>query len=98
MTSGCYIGQHTEQQQRILSDGASRWPSVEESQRSPPQSRRLGRGGGAGCRALYKRSGFALFLDFPGGSGSKEPACNARDVGSTPGSGGSPGEGNGYPF
>ena len=33
---------------------------------------------------------------FPGGSDSKESAYNAGDLGSTPGSGRSPGEGNGY--
>ena len=37
-------------------------------------------------------------LGFPGGSESKESACNAGDLGSMPGSGRSPGEGNGYPF
>ena len=36
---------------------------------------------------------------FPGGSDSKEkPACNAGDLGSIPGSGRSPGEGNGNPL
>ena len=35
---------------------------------------------------------------FPGGSDGKESACNAGDPGSNPGSGRSPGEGNGYPF
>ena len=35
---------------------------------------------------------------FPGGSDSKEFACNARDPGSIPGSGRSPGEGNGNPL
>ena len=33
---------------------------------------------------------------FPGGSDSKESACNLGDPGSIPGSGRSPGEGNGY--
>ena len=33
-----------------------------------------------------------------GGSDSKEPACNAGDLGSIPGSGRFPGEGNGYPL
>ena len=37
-------------------------------------------------------------LVFPGGSDSKESACNARDPGSIPGLGRSPGEGNGYPL
>ena len=32
---------------------------------------------------------------FPGGSDSEESACNAGDLGSVPGSGRSPGEGNG---
>ena len=35
---------------------------------------------------------------FPGGSDSKEFASNARDLGSTTGSGRSPREGNGYPL
>ena len=35
---------------------------------------------------------------FPGGSDGKESACNAGDLGWTPGSGRSPGEGNGNPF
>ena len=33
-----------------------------------------------------------------GGSDGKESACNARDLGSIPGSGRSPGEGNGNPL
>ena len=33
-----------------------------------------------------------------GGSDCKESACNAGDVGSDPGSGRSPGEGNSYPL
>ena len=35
---------------------------------------------------------------FPGGSDSKESAYNAGDLGSIPGLGRSPGEGNGYPL
>ena len=35
-------------------------------------------------------------MDFPGGSAGKESACNAGDLGSIPGLGRSPGEGNGY--
>ena len=37
-------------------------------------------------------------LGFPGGSDGKESACNAEDLGSAPGSGRSPGDGNGYPL
>ena len=35
---------------------------------------------------------------FPGGSDGKESACNAGDPGSIPGSGRSPGGGNGNPL
>ena len=38
------------------------------------------------------------YMGLPGGSGSEESACNAGDLGSIPGSGRSPGEGNGYPL
>ena len=34
----------------------------------------------------------------PGGSDGKESACDAGDLGSIPGLGRSPGEGNGYPI
>ena len=37
-------------------------------------------------------------LDFPGGSDGKASAYNAGDLGSIPGSGRSPGEGNGNPL
>ena len=37
-------------------------------------------------------------LDFPGGSDGKESACDAGDLGLIPGSGRSPGEGNGNPL
>ena len=37
-------------------------------------------------------------MGFPGGSDGKESACNARDLGSVPGLGRSPGEGKGYPL
>ena len=39
-----------------------------------------------------------LFQDFPGGSEGKASAYNVEDPGSTPGSGGSSGEGNGNPL
>ena len=37
-------------------------------------------------------------MRFPGDSADKESACNAGDPGSIPGSGRSPGEGNGNPL
>ena len=37
-------------------------------------------------------------MSFPGGSDGKESSCNAEDVGSIPGLGGSVGKGNGNPF
>ena len=41
---------------------------------------------------------FPFFLDFPCGSDGKVSAYNAGDLGSIPGSGRSPGEGNGTPL
>ena len=37
-------------------------------------------------------------MGFPGGSDGKESVCNTGDLGSIPGSGKFPGEGNGYPL
>ena len=37
-------------------------------------------------------------MGFPGGSDGKESACNVETPGSIPGSGRSPGEGNGNPL
>ena len=37
-------------------------------------------------------------MGFPGGSDGKKSACNAGDSSLIPGSGRSPGEGNGYPL
>ena len=39
-----------------------------------------------------------VFLSFPGGSAGKESACSAGDLGSIPGLGRYPGEGNSYPL
>ena len=41
---------------------------------------------------------FIITQGFPGGSEVKASACNAGDLGSIPGSGRSPGEGNGKPL
>ena len=49
-------------------------------------------------RKKDKYCSLSLILGFPGGSDSKESACNAGDAGSIPGSGRSPEEGNGNPF
>ena len=40
----------------------------------------------------------AVFLGFPGGSAGKESACNVGDLGSIPGLGRYPEEGNSYPL
>ena len=37
-------------------------------------------------------------MGFPSGSDGKESSCNVGDLGSVPGLGRSPGEGNGYPL
>ena len=44
---------------------------------------------------LYR---YNLCLSLPGGLEGKASACNVGDSGSIPGSGRSPGEGNGNPF
>ena len=43
-------------------------------------------------------SNLTFYSQYPGGSESKESACNVRNPGSIPGSGRSLGEGNGYPL
>ena len=40
---------------------------------------------------------YRILGGFPGGSAGKASACNVGDLGSIPGSGRSPGEGNGNP-
>ena len=47
--------------------------------------------------AIYLIIGLAL-LDFPGGSDGKASVYNVRDLGSIPGLGRFPGEGNGNPL
>ena len=37
-----------------------------------------------------------IYMGFPGGPAGKESACNVGDMGTIPGLGRSPGEGNGY--
>ena len=52
---------------------------------------------------LWKPEGMHFYLGLPGGTSGKESSCNAEDTGDTgdvdliPGSGRSPGEGNGNP-
>ena len=49
--------------------------------------------------SFYLQSGReASLVGFPGGSEGKVSACNAGVLGSIPGSGRSPGEGNGNPL
>ena len=67
------------------------------SSRGPSQPRDQTRASGLPALA----GGFfttSITLGLPGGSAGKESACNARDPGSIPGSGRSPGEGIGYLF
>ena len=47
---------------------------------------------------LTHQSALDLILGFPDGSDGKESACNVEDLSSIPGSGRSPGEGNGNPL
>ena len=45
-----------------------------------------------------RKASTSALLGVPGGSEVKASACNARDLGSIPGSGRFPGKGNGYPL
>ena len=47
---------------------------------------------------IYLNGVHNLAWSFPGGSNSKESACNVGDQGSIPGSEGYPAEGNGNPL
>ena len=47
---------------------------------------------------IYLFHYYYLVVGFPGGSDGKESACNVRDLNSIPGSGRSPGGGNGNPL
>ena len=53
---------------------------------------------------MLAQKGFSVYfvgtftVHFPGGSEVEASACNAGDLGSIPGSGRSPGEGNGNPL
>ena len=47
---------------------------------------------------LYNMLYIYICLNFPGGSDGKASAYNVGDLGSIPGSGRSPGEGNGNPL
>ena len=47
---------------------------------------------------MEKAPTLLISVGFPGGSDGKESACGAGDLGLIPGSGISPGEGNGNPL
>ena len=51
--------------------------------------------GQGGFTCIYK---YSYVWDFPGGSDDKESACNVGDLGSTPGTGRSPGKRHGHPL
>ena len=91
--------------------GLLRWPGSKESAcnaRDPgliPDVRRSPEVGNGNTlqyscleNPMHRVSGSSDGREFPGGSDSKESACSAGDLGSVPGSGKSPGEGNGYPL
>ena len=56
-----------------------------------------GKGGGEKWFWIYFCK-YLIIWGIPGGSDGNEAACNAGDPGSIPGSGRSPGEGNGNPL
>ena len=50
------------------------------------------------CKGILKGNHCLKCFTYPGDSEGKESACNAGDLGSIPGLGISPGEGNGNPL
>ena len=72
--------------------GNSSEPAVEHRELSPALF------GDLNGKEIQKRGDICIPMGFPGGSDSKESACNAGDPGSILGSGRSPGEGDGYPL
>ena len=57
------------------------------------------------CQWVFPKNKKFFFINysmiikgFPGDSDGEESTCNAGDLGSTPGLGRSPGDGNGYPL
>ena len=78
---------------------------AKEPQARLPTEGMVRKGHGAGSRAscwggdqLPVLPDLGLGLGFPGGSDSKESACNAEDLGLITGLGRSPGERKGYPL
>ena len=49
-------------------------------------------------KSISVRLGLGYTMGFPGGLGTRQPACNAGGLGSTPGPEKPPAEGNGYPL
>ena len=77
--------------------------SVGNTSSIPQSGRSPGEGNGNPLRYSClphppKKRGLKEIFGFPGGSDGKASAYNARDLVSTPGSGKSPGEGNGDPL
>ena len=74
-------------------------PKHETPSHLPPHNISLGHPRAPAPSMLYPASDIAgLCYELPGGSDGKASACNEGDPGSIPGSGRSPGEGNGNPL
>ena len=69
--------------------GNSSEPAVEHRELSPALF------GDLNGKEIQKRGDICIPMGFPGGSDSKESACNVGHPGSIPGLRGSPGKGNG---
>ena len=68
------------------------WKATEQQEKHQAQTHQVSVSSAGGAQRLHLRS------NFPGGSAVKNPPANAGDVGSIPGSGRPPGEGNGNPL
>ena len=76
------------------------WADMSTSQPSPGMQRAEGDDSAWVRKIPWRRDRLPtpVFLGFSGGSDGKESACNVGNLGSIPGLGRSPGEGNDYPL
>ena len=78
-------------------DAGARWAAVCGVAHSRTRLKRLS-SSSSSRRALAIETSCGHVWGFAGGSDGKESTCYAEDLGSIPGSGKSPGEGNSYPL
>ena len=82
----------------ILQARILEWVAMPSSKGSPPLAGGFFTASSTWGPPVLQRGIINLIEGFPGGSDAKESACNVGDLGSVPGLGRAPGEGNGNPL